>query len=65
MESPEKDIKDDDETIQIIYNSGGGIVIRLGDYGVALTREEAEQLFVDLGHALQDQDAIAKENSSE
>ena len=63
MESPKENLEE--ETIKIIYNSGGGIVIKLGEYGVALTRAEAEQLFVDLGHALQDQDAMAKENSSE
>ena len=50
-----------DDSIQVIYNSMGGILIKLGDHAVALDREEAEQLFVDLGHALQDQDMKAKE----
>ena len=51
-----------DDSIQVIYNSMGGILIKLGDHAVALDREEAEQLFVDLGHALQDQDMKVKEN---
>jgi len=54
-----------EETVKVIYNSMGGILIQLGDHAVALDRDEAEQLFVDLGHALQDQDKLAKENSSE
>ena len=48
MESPEENIK-------VVYNDND-ILITLGDHGVELTRKEAEQLFVDLGHALQDQD---------
>ena len=54
-----------DETIQVIYNSTGGILIQLGDHAVALEREEAEKLFVDLGHALQDQDMKAKETKND
>lgn len=53
MESPE-------ENINVVFNSMGGILITLGDHGVELTRAEAEQLFVDLGHALQDQDVMMK-----
>ena len=49
------------ETVKVVYNSVGGVLITLGEHGVALSRNEAEQLFVDLGHALQDQDMIAKE----
>ena len=51
MESPEENIK-------VVFDSIGGIMITLGDHGVELTRAEAEQLFVDLGHALQDQDMM-------
>ena len=51
-----------DDSIQIIYNSMGGILLKLGDHAVALEREEAEQLFVDLGHALQDQDKLKEED---
>ena len=58
MESPE-------ETIKVVFNSMGGIMITLGDHGVELTRAEAEQLFVDLGHALQDQDMMMKVDNDE
>ena len=51
MESPEENIK-------VVFDAIGGIMITLGDHGVELTRAEAEQLFVDLGHALQDQDMM-------
>ncbi len=46
----------DSDTIKVVIDSTGSILVVLGDKGVALTREEAEQLFVDLGHALKDQD---------
>lgn len=58
MESPEENIK-------VVFDSMGGIMIALGDHGVELTRAEAEQLFVDLGHALQDQDMMMKEARDE
>ena len=48
MESPEENIK-------VVYNNTD-FLITLGDHGVELSREEAEKLFVDLGHALKDQD---------
>ena len=54
MESPEENIK-------VVYNNND-ILITLGDHGVELTREEAEQLFTDLGHALMDQDVKRKMN---
>ena len=58
MESPEENIK-------VVFDSMGGILITLGDHGVELTRAEAEQLFVDLGHALQDQDMMMKVDNDE
>ena len=58
MESPE-------ETVKVVFDSIGGIMITLGDHGVELTRAEAEQLFVDLGHALQDQDMIMYQDKVE
>ena len=45
------------ETIQIIYRKNNFLLV-LGEKGIELTRKEAEQLFVDLGHALQDQDVL-------
>ena len=54
-----------EETVKVIYNSMGGILIQLGDQAVALDRDEAEKLFIDLGHALQDQDKMMKENNNE
>ncbi len=56
MESP-------DENIKVVFDSMGGIMITLGDHGVELTRAEAEQLFVDLGHALQDQDMMMRSDN--
>ena len=58
MESPEENIK-------VVFDSIGGIMITLGDHGVELTRAEAEQLFVDLGHALQDQDMMMYQDKVE
>jgi hypothetical protein len=49
-----------EENVKVIFNSSGGILIQLGDAAIALDRVEAEQLFVDLGHALQDQDMMYK-----
>ena len=49
------------DTIQVVYNSAGEVLIMLGDHGVSISREEAEALFVDLGHCLQDMDLMAKE----
>ena len=43
------------DNIQVIYKRNKLLIV-LGEQGVELSREEAEQLFVDLGHALQDMD---------
>lgn len=51
-----------EDNIQVIYNSEGHYLLVLGDRAVEITRQEAEQLFVDLGHALQDQDNLNKDN---
>ena len=50
-----------EDTIKVVYNHNF-FIITLGDHGVELTRKEAEQLFVDLGHALQDQDKRMQES---
>ena len=47
-----------EDTIQVIYKNDKVLIV-LGEAGIELTRAEAEQLFVDLGHSLQDMD---KEN---
>ena len=44
-----------EDTIQVVYKDDK-VMIVLGEAGVELSRKEAEQLFVDLGHALQDMD---------
>ena len=49
------------DTIQVVYNSAGEVLIVLGEQGVSLSRDEAEALFVDLGHTLQDMDLMASE----
>lgn len=46
--------------VQVIFNENKYLIV-LGDQGVELSRAEAEQLFVDLGYALQDQDIRKKE----
>lgn len=50
-----------EDNIKVIYSSTGDVLIALGDHAIELSREEAEQLFVDLGHALQDADQRNKE----
>lgn len=50
-----------EDTVKVIYNHNF-FIIQLGDKGVELTRAEAEQLFVDLGHAMQDQDKLKEES---
>ena len=45
-----------DDNIQVIFNGKGNYLLVLGDRAVEISRQEAEQLFVDLGHALQDHD---------
>ena len=45
------------ETIQVIYKTNK-ILLVLGEKGIELSRAEAEKLFIDLGHALQDQDVV-------
>ena len=48
------------EDIQVYYNSEGSVLIELHGAALELTRAEAEQLFVDLGHVLQSMDQIPK-----
>lgn len=47
MGSPEENI------VKVVYNEDGHYLIVVGDNGVQLDQLDAEQLFVDLGHALQ------------
>ena len=42
--------------MQVYYNGEGFILIELHGAALELSRAEAEQLFVDLGHTLQDMD---------
>ena len=46
------------DTIQVVYNSAGEVLIVLGEQGVSLSRDEAEALFIDLGHCLKDMDVV-------
>ena len=52
---------EDNEKIRIVYHEDKFMIV-LGLQGVELSRAEAEQLFVDLGHALQDQDKRKQES---
>ena len=47
--------------IQVYYNAEGKVLLELGDFGLELERHEAEALFVDLGHCLQDMDVTSEE----
>ena len=42
--------------LTVYYNAEGKVLIELEGMGLELERLEAEQLFVDLGHVLQDMD---------
>ena len=42
--------------IEVYYDAKGSILIELGGAALELTRPEAEQMFVDIGHVLQDMD---------
>lgn len=53
------------DTIQVVYDSAGDILIVLGDHGIHVSREEAEQLFIDLGFVLQDMDLMEKGSQQE
>ena len=45
----------------VYYDSNGNVLIEFAGAALELTREEAEQLFVDLGFVLQDMDVISEE----
>ena len=42
--------------ITVYYNAAGDVLIEFAGQALELSREEAEQLFVDLGFVLQDMD---------
>ena len=42
--------------INVYYDSRGHVLLELDGAGLEITREEAEELFVRLGHTLQDMD---------
>ena len=48
--------------LTVFYDSTGNVLIEFAGAALELTREEAEYLFVDLGHVLQDMDMIEKED---
>ena len=52
---------EENESIRLVYHKDKFMIV-LGLQGVELSRAEAEQLFVDLGHALQDQDVRKKDD---
>ena len=53
------------DTIQVVYNGEGNVMLCLDGSGLVLSREEAEALFVDLGHCLQDMDMMANSQEME
>ena len=44
--------------VTVYYDASRNVLIELDGAALEITREEAEQLFVDLGHVLQDMDVI-------
>ena len=46
------------EDISVYYNAEGDVLIELDGAALELSRHEAEQLFVDLGHILQEIDVM-------
>ena len=50
--------------INVYYDSRGHVLLELDGAGLDITREEAEELFVRLGHALQDMDLTANEEDN-
>ena len=45
-----------EKNIEVVCNSVDQYLLVLGDRGVLLSRKEAEQLFVDLGRTLREND---------
>ena len=55
----------DMENIQTYYNAEGAVLLELDGAALELTRSEAEQLFVNLGHVLQDMDVEQYDENGE
>ena len=51
--------------MNVYYNAEGSILIEFAGAALELTRAEAEQLFVDLGHTLQDMDVSKYDENME
>lgn len=45
-----------ENALNVYWNGEGSVLLELEGSALELTRPEAEQLFVDLGHVLQDMD---------
>ena len=52
---------EDDKVMHIWWTAEGKVVLELMGRAIIMSRAEAETLFVDLGHTLQDMDAFNKE----
>ena len=50
-----------EQAINVYYDSRGMVLLEFEGAGLELEREEAEELFVRLGHALQDMDVTQEE----
>ena len=51
--------------IQVYYDSMRNVLIEYDGMALELTRDEAEQLFVDLGFCLQDMDVTDENNDAD
>ena len=51
----------DDKVMSVWWTAEGKVVLELMGRAIIMSRAEAETLFVDLGHTLQDMDAFNKE----
>ena len=45
-----------EEAVRVYWEADGTIYLEVDDQRLAMSRQEAEQLFLDLGHTLQDMD---------
>ena len=51
--------------IQVYYDAAKNVLVEYEGMALELDREEAEQLFIDLGFVLQDMDMMSKESDDE
>lgn len=51
------------DSIEVSYNDLEQVQIKIGEDGIIMSRQEAEQLFVDMGYVLQDMDVVKQDQA--